>query len=476
MLAVCGCQNNVPEVSEDTSGNVIETQGSEDEGPVPGIPSDLRYDGRTFRILATGNNDYLPFGPDLDEFELDKNADVLNQALYDRLIKTEERFGIGIDITYGEDRNGAVLSMARSSVNAGSEDYELVSDVASWHRGGIYEGLYTPVYDLTYIDLDKPWWNKNYITSVSVDPENPYFLFGAINHKSIERSACAYFNMDMLEERLSMTEQEMYDLVLDGKWTLDKMTELSRAVYEDKNGNTLHDMDDIYGFTHYGFEAFYAAYSSGLEFVTRDEYGLPVLSINNEKSVELADKLLALFNDGTTFKANTQVDCFNMFAEDRVLFYINRFAIAGWPEFRQSTVRFGIIPVPKFDESIDNYYGAVADNTMWQMVPVTVSDLDFASVVTEYLAYLGYKDVVPAYYDITLKFKYTRGDLDGASRMLDLIVENQRNDFMSVNDLGGMQDIFNKVVNAGTNTFASRYAMMASKAEYMLRDYIDGAS
>lgn len=466
LLATACTGQNTPVATDTTAADTVSTDEVDDTVIKPDIPSDLRYDGNTFRILATPDANY---GPVLDDFELDKNADVLQQALYNRLIRTEERFGITMELNYGVEQQ--ILGMSRASVNANSDDFDMVADVAIWHREGVYEGLYMPVNDLKYIDLDKPWWSKDYIESVSINPNDPYILFGSINLKSVERSACVLFNIDMMRDVKGISEQEMYDLVIDGKWTLDKMIELMKDTYTDENGNTSSDLNDTYGFVHTDYnEIKFFVFSSGLEFTGRDEDGYPVLALNNERSVSLADKLITLFKGEDSFSQLTQGETVEIFSAGRSLFYINRFISLGW--LRDSNVNYGIIPPPKYDETIDEYYVAVGDHTQWQMVPLTEPDPDFASAVIEYLAYEGYKDVIPAYYDITVKFKYTRGDLEGSSKMLDIIMANQRNDFMSVNSLGGMEGIFNQVVRSGNNNFSSQYASMVNGANYRLKQYV----
>ena len=456
MLFCTACTGTTTTNGNDTvdPSTVTEPSGG---GIQPDIPRELRYDGRTFRVLATPDAYY---GPVINEdFELENNADVLRQALYNRLLDVENRFGITMELNYGVEHE--ILSASRSSVNSQSDDYDLV--------------VYVSVNDLPYVDLEKPWWNKAYIESVSINPDNPYILFGAINHNGLQRSICTFFNMDLLEERKGMTAEDMYDLVLEGGWTLDKLLEFSSDMYYDENGNTVSDEGDLFGFvTNNLYQVELIAYSSGLKFTDRDDDGYPVLALNNERTISLADKLLKLFvNNPSTYRHPDNVGHVTLFGEGRAAFLVNRFFMAEWGQIRDSEVNYGIIPAPKLDESVKNYCTAIASNTQWQMVPITEPDLEFTSAIIEYLSYYGYEQVIPAYYDITLKFKYTRGDLDGASKMLDLIVDSSYTDFMYVNDLGGMQSIFRQVVNAGQNNFASKYAEQEMVANMKLKSYIE---
>ncbi len=468
MISATACVGSENPV--DTDSATVDTSAVADDNIVtPDIPSDLRFDGKTWRVLATYD---ASLGPVLDDFVLEESADVLTQAQYNRLIKTEDRFGINVELNYLNGPNECAPA-AQQSILSGTDDYDLVVDTAIWHLGQIYDGLYTPVNDLPYINLDKPWWNRGYIESVSVNPANPYILFGSINPKSIERSCCTFVNTDLLEERRGISADELYDIVLAGDWTLDLMLELNKDAYDDANGNTIKDDEDYHGFIHENFWSNYLFYSCGVEFTGRDEDGYPVLNLNNERTVELCDKLISLYHSPDSYNGRTQNESIATFASGHALFYTNRIFTCVWGEMRDTEMNYAIIPNAKFDETVEDYYTSVAENTQWHMVPVTHKDLEFTSAVTEYFAYLGYEDVIPAYYDITVKFKYTRGDADDASEMLDIITRTQRSDFMSVNTLGGMESVIPQVVRSGQNTFASKYAENEFLANRKLQQYIE---
>lgn len=468
MVLATACTGQNTPVSTDTA-DTVDTATVEEAKITPDIPADLRFDGRSWRVLLTYD---APFGPVLEDFVLEESADVFTQALYNRIIKTEERFGIDIEFDYLNGPNECA-PIAQQSILSGNDDYDLVVDTAIWHLGLIYDGLYTPVNDLPYTDLEKPWWNKEYIESVSVNPNNPYILFGSISQKAIERSCCTFVNTDLLEERKDMTADELYEMVLDGKWTLDRMIELNKDSYDDANGNTVKDDADYHGFIHDYFYSDYMVFSCGVEFTSRDEDGYPVLNMNNERTVEFCDKLISLFHSPDSYNGRSQNESIATFASGHALFYNNRIFTCVWGEMRDTNMNYAIIPNPKFDETVEDYYTHVAANTQWHMVPVTHTDLEFTSAVTEYFAYLGYEEVIPAYYDITVKFKYTRGDLDNASRMLDIITETQRTDFMSVNTLNGMEKVVSEIVKSGQNNFSSLYAQRLSTANYYLNKYIN---
>ena len=97
------------------------------------------------------------------------------------------------------------------------------------------------------------------------------------------------------------------------------------------------------------------------------------------------------------------------------------------------------------------------------MIPVTVAptELDYISAVLEVLCRETYKNVLPVYYESSLKMKYTRDDT--SAKMIDIVHDNIGNSFAlayntSLNEIltGGIYNTDN--IAAKKNDFASAYA------------------
>lgn len=463
MLASTSCgggDTKNPDNTADTA--VVGTDETTNDPNALELPADLKYTGSTLTIL---NAESIVGAPD----ELTEETDLISQAKYDIDMAVEARFDITVDyvgVLPWQDTSG----LARQSVNAGSDDYQMVFTCAQHQVNLVNEGLYLTHDELPYIDIEKPWWNKEYIESVSLHEDELYILFGDITFNTTQRTTCVFFNMNLLEEKLNMKPQDLYDLVYAGEWTIDKFTELTAGVYEDVNGNTLRDVDDVYGFVSPWNETFnWMAFGSGLKFTSRNEEGYPEFNLNTEITVSLVDKLCKLFftNDGATISGNA-ADCFGA---GKALFIVNRFFLTGWEQFRTMNDDYGILPIPKYDESIDGYHSPVESLVQWGAVPVTASDPVMVSAVAEAMAYEGRKTLTPAYYETTLKLKLTRDD--ESMKMIDLIMAGRDTDYLYINSLGGVGDVFKKVYGAGQNNFASVYASVEMAGAQALADLIE---
>ena len=89
---------------------------------------------------------------------------------------------------------------------------------------------------------------------------------------------------------------------------------------------------------------------------------------------------------------------------------------------RDMETDFGVLPYPKYDEAQSEYYSRVS--YYWaNIVPITNAKLDMTGAILEALNCESANYVVPAYYEIALKTKYSRDEESAA--MLDLIFENR---------------------------------------------------
>ena len=87
--------------------------------------------------------------------------------------------------------------------------------------------------------------------------------------------------------------------------------------------------------------------------------------------------------------------------------------------FRDMSDDFGIVPMPKYDENQESYRTRIGTSTSMFFIPKTTSNAGTVGAVCEALAYYGKENVVPTWYEIALKEKYTRDE--DTKEMVDLI-------------------------------------------------------
>jgi ABC-type glycerol-3-phosphate transport system substrate-binding protein len=224
---------------------------------------------------------------------------------------------------------------------------------------------------------------------------------------------------------------DIYQLVRDGKWTWDKLSELAKAVSADLDGDGVFTAADQYGFvTHIGWMMESALQASNI-FITRiSEEGYPVANLNNERFGRLIMTLHELLNVGDqtfvgSWDANNLDDIYESqvpMSSDRVLFHVD--PLSAGKRYRQYDVEFGILPFPKLDEAQEEYLSLSWNGFM--MIPTT-ADGQLVGAVAEALAAESHRLTVPAYYDILLTSKVARDE--ESTEMIDIIYKGAVYDF-----------------------------------------------
>nr|MBQ4319420.1 hypothetical protein [Clostridia bacterium] len=187
--------------------------------------------------------------------------------------------------------------------------------------------------------------------------------------------------------------------------------------------------------------------------------GKITLCLNTPQTVTAFDKFFALVNtDGMYVHDGDNInEIYAPFTEQRSLF--TDMNIRNTSLLRDMEDDFGIVPWPKLDESTSDYYSNVDAGCSAFGVPVTSSDPERTSLIVEALCYLGYKDIIPTYYDVVLTTKYARDETSVA--MLDIINRGRVFDigyYYYETYIGSLNSIGCRMFRAKNYNFASFYA------------------
>ena len=324
-ISICStaCGNTINEAdvtgtntTETTSGG--DTTVADDLAP-PELP-DENYEGYEFRILTRieGWGIYNNENIVVDE----ENGEILNDAIYTRNRNVEERFNIDMtQITTTKD----IDSEIKTVVMAGDDAYDLVTATYQPNIGTEYLVDYMT---LDYINLDKPWWNQNYIEAATVDGK----LCSAVNSIMITHmdSVLGMF----YNKQLAIDNQlpDLYEIVRSGDWTLSKFFEVTKDVTRDVNGDSAYDDNDVYSFV--GLDGILRLGSGvKLDRAIKDSNDYPVLNLDNEKlllDIEQLRNYAKLYADDIydpRTDKNTGGDgdkaVFRMFINDQAMFLVH---------------------------------------------------------------------------------------------------------------------------------------------------------
>ncbi len=427
-LASCASDNSsassdTANISEDTvyaekTETDTETEVETEAETLSDGLGELDFGGASF-VMYTPDPDIMTWAnPVLDVTE--QTGDMLSDAIYNRNRTIEERFNVVISESYGRSDLGAPA--LRTLVSAGDESYSVVSMLDRFALVSLGEDLVTPYDEIEYIDLSKPYWGGELLSYASIGGRN-YFGFGDFSLYSYDNISALLFNKIMLTDN---GLDDVYTLVREKKWTLDKFEEYAQKVVRDADGNGTMDENDTWGFLSMPKQVLPTIWiSSGELSVTKDENDIPVLNMNDESFVNVFTKTFEAIRDSgiwyeNTIQSDTDMTLETMFINSQSLFLDSTFFKL--QRLRDMDSDFGIIPYPMENEEQDAYYSRVS-GALITTIPVTSSIKDMTGAILEAMACSSRNDIIPVYYEIALKSKYSR-DTE-SSDMLDIIFGNR---------------------------------------------------
>ncbi|GHU35243.1 hypothetical protein FACS1894105_03540 [Clostridia bacterium] len=454
-IAACSSQSGDKSDTTSSSGSVTSAEATT-VSYADNLPN-LDFGGQTFTILSR-EDDTSIFGMEMGVEE--ENAEIVNDSIYRRNKTVEKRLNVNIKVVKmpgsWADREG-FSNAVKNSVATNDNLYNLVAGYAYYFPPLALTGNFANWHNMPYTDFDAPYWSADLANEMTIDGKL-YFMTGDLSLSTIWNMSCVFFNKKLVAD-LDIKE-DFYQLVLDGKWTWDKIADISRGIYSDLNGDGVHDAGDLYGtvYTAAGTNNESVFVSIDQPITVKDSDGYPQLVMNSPKTVKFTEMLMDFaFNNPGVFVnlSDSSVDIMESFLADRSLFV--PFRLTGTDLMREMDSDYGILPMPKFDEAQEKYATMSHDWYSLMCVPVTNTDFEFVSAVTEALASESYQTVTPAYFETTLKGKYSRDDT--SSQMLDIIRDGMRFDFAVVNSasMDNIAHIFRELSGKKSADFASLY-------------------
>ena len=137
-------------------------------------------------------------------------------------------------------------------------------------------------------------------------------------------------------------------------------------------------------------------------------------------------------------------------------------------KMRSMNDEFGILPWPKFSKD-DKYNTVINGHASLLVMPITVSDYDRTGKIIEALCAVGNRDVIPAFYDVSLKTKFAR-DYE-SEKMIDIIRESLVYDLGYISG-GVFQGVGEMLASQSNPDFASYYAANESRAISDLNNFL----
>lgn len=459
-MTACGDTAATTDTTEGASGDT--TTAAVETELVPELP-DKTFDGKTFTIYYREHS--------ANRYAVDREAetgDVLDDAIFRRMRNVEEKLGMKFEsVMTNGDSTG---DKAQNTMTAGDDSYQLVASTFRTSAKFAAAGLCYDWDELPWVDLSKPWWDVEVQDTIKLGSKRLVVL-DTLSHDSLGATKAMYFVKHFFD---TFNVDYPYQLVRDGKWTFDKLSEYVKMFAQDVNGDTTMNIaDDNFGFIAQWWQQPMNILATADQYIAEIKGGKLAMTLNSPRTTEVFEKYFKLMetdayymnpNDDTTAMYDAFYAGRGAFLESTLYFADNA---------RRMDADFGIIPSPKFDDSVDGYPSLIDGSTNGLVVPAAIKDPEFVSAVLEALCYENDRLVIPAYYNKVLQGKAVRDD--DSIEMLDIIRENRTCDagYMYLASVSG-GDKFANVGQALTaqsdHNFASYYASNEASAMSALEE------
>ncbi len=426
------------------------------------------FGGKTVTFLVPGDS-YSNY-KSCEIMEQESSPQLLNDEVKERNELVEDKFNVVINEVRTESTQ-SMVTLIRDAVYSSLDDYDIVMpyipDAATL---AMEDALYL-LNEQEYFNLDNSCWDQNAIESLSINGKT-YFATGDISLLTLACTHALVFNKDMINE---YSLENPYQLVNDGKWTIDKLQEMAKKVTADIDGTNGMSNKDRYGFLINNNFVTSMYVGSGHSLTGKNSDDMPYIEIIEEvqTAAPIFNKIFDLVNDTT---ATGKIDdtagsyyssavasggtCWSAATESvaNKLALFRAMAIIDIIDLGNYDCNFGILPVPKYSEAQDNYHSFVS--TLYATcvaIPSSAPDAEMSAIIAQAMCEASTNTTKNAYFEVILKLRKIQDNESEA--MLDKIFDGRVYDLGVIYGWGGTTNsigtFMNSVAFSGTQTFIS---------------------
>lgn len=399
-LAACG---ETPDTPADSGSDSTDDTASapEETTALPGADTlpEKSFDGEEFIIWVDASGAYWTYvGME------DTEGDVMNDAVFTRNELVQERFDVTFKWDITSDGTWRDMGMFRQSV-LGGDRYDITDGAAYYSTALMLYGCFTDLARSEYIDFDDVWWFP-YATDTFRIGDKVYAASGFFEFPTVQRTHVWYFNGNMAEDyKLG----NLYELVQNKEWTVDKMLEFSDIVSDDVNQDGKYDENDIFGVSSGWSVLGGEANTAGYQAMIWNEAGELVVQGMTDALTEIHENIWKLQKDKGYYsfhnfgQAQKPGTAQAMFVNDQVLFFQNWLSNTGYDELRNFG-NYGILPSPLYRDG-QTEYGSYT-TAFLGAIPSTAKSFDDSALILTALEAESYRTLRPAYFESALAHKY----------------------------------------------------------------------
>lgn len=437
-----------------------ETTAAETDYPYPEF--DFSGQEMKFLVVRTG---YA--GQDYNDLYVENDTgDAVDSAVFKRNLKVEEKYNVKITVQTSTD----AISETVRAVTADEDAYQAVQDKIVFLMQTLATQNY--IYNVNKVPnltLDAPWYSNQLMDDLSINHKT-MAIGGDMTISDKLGISAIMFNLDYIDD---YKLENPYTVVNEGRWTIDKLHEWATATSGDLNGDSeIKKEDDRFGILAEDFYGWFMLCDTGCRIAEKDGNDIPYFTIDTEKAVSSLQKITSLMYDtparggAVTY---TMDDYVNMFSEGRAFMHAN--VLSTFALFRGMETDYGIIPLPKYDETQSDYISSFSPwVSRFVVIPTTNNELEMTGAVIDALSRESTGTVREAYYNVLLNEKVARDEQ--SIQMLGLVFDTVRPDIGSIFNWGNTWFMYQLFIEGKNENLISYYDTYKPAAEKALADTI----
>ena len=450
LAALSGCNNPADDANDDTepteettvdptNSSIEETTADPNEFV---YPENVSFKGREFRILNCTRNQWNM----LAYITADSmTGEEVNDATFTRQVKVSEAFDCKIIET-----NVSIYDLKKELekvVLSGEVAYDAAYQRADETISGILDNSYIPLDTISNIHLERNYWSQDLLDVSSLNKTH-YFAASDLQLMSFDGVWCIYFNAEILKNK---GIDAPYQLVKDGKWTLDELHVLASQACDlgpDESWNYNPAGECVYGFATFrdgipkllfGIEALFGG---------KDASDLPYLACTEMGFTERALKLAEFCGEaGAYFYAQASTgngDAYDqMFIDERSVFCGAEIKFA--QTLRGVGMNYGMLPFPKYSVDQESYHTTMINYLPVMTIPTTNNSPEDIGLIMDALSYEAHLTMADVYYGNRVSLKGTGEDTANDVAMLEIMRETRSLDPIVVLGFGSGSTLIDQI-------------------------------
>jgi hypothetical protein len=434
--------------------------------------------------LQHGNNRYACIDFWIDE--ANSENDIISYAVYHRNNRIEADYNCKIRQV---SSNGSQIEHLINAYTNG-EGYDLTIISAKPAAQAATQNLLKDLNGMELIDLKHDAFDPNSVIELSFE-NNLYYVSGDMNISTLEVAGLSLVNMDFYAD---LTESivdafggdtsyaDIYTLVTAKKWTMETLMTIATMASidaDETDGDDLSVVDkgDTIGYFQYFNSAIWYFYSSGGRITTKNEEGIPVLTIHTEENQNVANYIYDHFNHviSAPWIPHSMSSVLNdNFLTGDVLFMDCALFEVRMEIYPRAEFEYGILPCPIYEEGED-YHSLVYFNNwahLWAIPSMTANN-EYAQRMMQIMAVYSslHESTMYAYYDRTI---YLNAAPDNGSRgVIDMIRRSMVYDIALMYDWGGLEDMLESLATATSNPYGTAMNGVEARINPLIEETVE---